>query len=170
MIRLPALPVSLALVFAAPTFATLAAQSPFGDLQAKPEAKPAAVSYLFPEQVTVAADKPASVDLHFKVADGLHVNSNKPHDEYLIPTTLKLPDTPGIRLAKIDFPAGADFAFPGSPNEKLSVYTGEFVVHAQFVAAKGDHLVQATLHYQACNNSTCMPPHNIPVAIDVIAK
>jgi hypothetical protein len=170
MVRFAALPVSLALAFAASTFATQSAQSPFGDLEAKPAVKPAAVTYLFPEQITIAAGKPASVDLHFKVADGLHVNSHTPHDAYLIPTTFKLPDTPGVRVANATFPAGTDFAFPGNPQEKLSVYTGEFVVHAQFVAAKGDHLVQATLHYQACNNSTCMPPHNIPVAIDVIAK
>jgi hypothetical protein len=165
MIRYAALPLSLALAFAAQ-----ASQSPFGDLESKPAARPATVSYLFPEQVTVAADKPASVELHFKVADGLHVNSHTPHDEYLIPTTLKLPDTPGIRLAAVSFPDGKDFAFPGNPKEKLNVYTGEFVVHAQIVAAKGDHLIQANLHYQACNNNTCMPPHNIPVAIDVIAK
>jgi len=165
MIRLAALPVSLALVFAAQT-----AQSSFGDLQSKPAAKPAAVSYLFPEQISVSADKPTAVELHFKVGDGLHVNSHTPHDRYLIPTTLKLPDTPGIRLTGVTFPAGTDFAFPSNPQEKLSVYTGEFVVRAEIAAVKGDHLVRATLHYQACNSATCMPPHDIPVAIDVIAE
>ena len=48
------------------------------------------------------------------------------------------------------------------PKEKLSVYTGEFTIHAEFIAKPGEHLVQATLRYQACNNSTCMPPHTIP--------
>lgn len=160
-----ALPVLLGLAFAAQS-----AQSPFGNLDAKPAKKPAAVSYLFPEQVTVAADKPVALDLHFKVGDGLHVNSHEPHGEGLVPTTLSLPDQNGVRLAKVTFPPGTDFAFPIDPKEKLSVYTGEFVVHAQLVAAKGDHLLQATLRYQACNSNTCMPPHEIPVAIDVIAK
>jgi len=157
-----AIPISLALV--------LAVQSPFGDLHAKPVENPAAVAYLFPEQITVAANKPAKVDLHFKVAQGLHVNSHTPHDEYLIPTTFKLPATPGVRLTDVAFPSGVDYSFPGNPSEKLSVYTGEFILHAQLVAEKGEHLVEAKLHYQACNNSTCMPPHDIPVAIDVIAK
>ena len=157
-----ALPFSLAL--------TLAAQSPLGDLQSKPAKKPAAVAYLFPEQVTVAADKPATLDLHFKVAQGLHVNSHEPHGEGLIPTTLTLPDKDGIHLAKVTFPAGTEFALTIDPNEKLSVYTGEFVVHAHVVATKGDHLLQATLRYQACSSNTCMPPHEIPVAVDVIAK
>jgi len=133
-------------------------------------AKPAAVAYLFPEQVTIAADKPAPVDLHFKVAAGLHVNSHNPHTEDLIPTTLTFPESSPVLLAKANFPPGTDYAFDISPTEKLSVYTGEFTVHTELVAAKGEHLVQATLRYQACNNNTCVPPHSIPVAIDVIAK
>jgi hypothetical protein len=148
----------------------LSAQIPAGDSAAHSSARPAAVAYLFPEQVTVVADKPTAVDLHFKVAEGLHVNSHTPHTEDLIPTTLKLPENSGVRLAKADFPPGTDFAFAIDPGEKLSVYTGEFVIHTELVAAKGQHLVEATLRYQACNNATCMPPHSIPVAIDVIAK
>lgn len=149
----------------------LAAQAPHFD--EKPHAtsgKPAAVSYLFPEQVTLVADKPTAVDLHFKIAAGLHINSHTPRAEELIPTTLKLPEASGVRLANTTFPPGIDFSFPFDPKEKLSVYTGEFTIHAEMVAAKGEHLVEGTLHYQACNNQVCMPPHSIPVAIDVIAK
>jgi hypothetical protein len=151
----------------------LTAQSPSSLIDDKPHAsnaKPAAVSYLFPEQITVAADKPTAVDLHFKVAAGLHINSHTPREEELIPTTLKLPEASGVRLANATFPPGIDFSFPIDPSQKLSVYTGEFVIHTQLVAARGEHLVEGTLHYQACNNDTCMPPHSIPVAIDVIAK
>ena len=145
----------------------LAAQSPE---PAHSTGKAAAVAYLFPEQVTIAADKATAVDLHFKVADGLHVNSHTPHTEELIPTTFNLAENSGVRLVKADFPAGKDFSLPIDPTEKLSVYTGEFVIHAELVAAKGEHLIEATLRYQACNNAICMPPHSIPVAIDVIAK
>lgn len=159
--------ISLTLTIAA---AALSAQAPFSDTQSHAAAKPAAVSYLFPEQVSISADKPTPVDLHFKVANGLHVNSHTPRSEELIPTTFNLPETSGVRLAKADFPPGADFALEADPTEKLSVYTGEFIIHTQLVAAKGEHLVQATLRYQACSNNTCMPPHSIPVAIDVIAK
>jgi hypothetical protein len=147
------------------------AQAPFSDLPQKPApAKPAAVSYLFPEQVTLVAGKHSRVDLHFKVAEGLHVNSHNPHTDDLIPTTLKFPEKGAVLAEKIEFPAGEDYAFAASPTEKLSVYTGEFILRAELVAPKGEHLVEATLRYQACNNSTCMPPRSIPVAIDVIAK
>ncbi len=141
------------------------AAAAYQGLHAKP-----AVSYLFPEQISVAAGKPAVVDLHFQVAPGLHVNSNRPHAEELIPTTLKFPDADGVHLNKAEFPPGAEFAFESNPKEKLSVYTGEFVVHAEIVAGAGSHLVQATLHYQACSDSVCLPPRSIPVAISVIGK
>jgi hypothetical protein len=146
------------------------AQSPLFDTQPRtPKSRPA-VTYLFPEQLSVPANKPTSVDLHFRVTDGLHINSHTPREESLIPTTLVLPESSGVRLAKADFPPGSDFTFAINPKEKLNVYTGEFTIHAQFIAAPGDHLVEATLHYQACNNSQCMPPHSIPVAIDIRAK
>jgi Disulphide bond corrector protein DsbC len=149
----------------------LQAQNPIGGFESHPAgAKATAVTYLFPEQITIPADKPSPVDLHFKVAQGLHVNSHTPRTEDLIPTTLSFPDSAAVRLAKADFPPGADYAFAISPSEKLSVYTGEFIVHAEFIAAKGEHLVEAKLRYQACTSDTCMPPHTIPVAIDVIAK
>jgi hypothetical protein len=165
MIRIGMGMATVALAFA------VSAQAPFGDLQAKPaSSKPAAVSYLFPEQITVPAGKPAKVDLHFKVADGLHVNSHTPRTEDLIPTTLKFPDSEDVKLSKAVFPQGVDYAFAINPSEKLSVYTGEFIIHAEITATRGDHLVEATLRYQACNSNTCMPPHSIPVAIDVIAK
>lgn len=148
----------------------LAAQSSLIDEKPHPASAKPAVTYLFPEQVTLVADKPTSVDLHFKVAAGLHINSHTPRTEELIPTTLKLPEASGVRLADATFPPGVDFTFPIDPSQKLSVYTGEFTVHAQMVASRGEHLVEGTLHYQACNSDTCMPPHSIPVAIDVIAK
>ena len=169
MERLKSIPTVAACLFFA-AVAALSAQSPL--LDQKPQtgkAKPA-VAYLFPEQVTIPADKPAKVDLHFRVADGLHINSHAPHEESLIPTTLALPDSAGVRLANAAFPPGTDFAFAINPQEKLSVYTGEFTVHAELVAPRGEHLVQGTLHYQACNSEQCMPPHSIPVAIDIIAK
>jgi hypothetical protein len=156
-----------------PLLAALAFQaaSPVVSLQSAPaKDKKAAVTYLFPEQVTIPAGKPSPVDLHFKVADGLHVNSHEPHAEDFIPTTLNVSDNTEVRLAAATFPPGKDFSFAINPQEKLSVYTGEFTVHATFIASEGEHLVQGTLHYQACNNAACFPPRSIPVVLDVIAK
>jgi hypothetical protein len=140
------------------------------DSMSRSVVKGAAVEYMYPEQVTVAAGKASEVALHFRIAEGMHINSHMPKDEYLIPTTLSIPDGAGVRLEGASYPAGKDFTLPLDPQNKLSVYTEEFVIQARIVAAAGNHLVEAKLHFQACDKNVCMPPKTIPVAIDVIGK
>jgi hypothetical protein len=130
----------------------------------------AAVEYLYPEQVTVAAGKASDIELHFRIAQGLHINSHAPKDESLIPTTFSIPDGLGVRLDRINYPDGKEFTLPLDPENKLSVYTDEFVIQARIVAEAGNHLVEAKLRYQACDKSVCLPPKTITVAIDVIGK
>ena len=129
-----------------------------------------AVIFLFPEQVTVPAGKPTTVALHFRIAPGLHINSHTPRQEELIPTAYSIPASSGVRLVSAVYPPGADFTLPLDPNTKLSVYSGEFTIKARIMAKPGDHLVEATLRYQACDNNACMPPKTITAAIDVIGK
>jgi hypothetical protein len=151
-------------------FLTVTTHAQILDESRKPLAKTSAVEYLYPEQVTVTAHKSASVELHFRIAPGLHINSHAPSDKFLIPTELKLPADSGVKLEDAKYPAGADFTLPADPKTKLSVYTGEFSIDARVIAEPGDHLVQATLRYQACDQSQCMPPRTITVPIDVIGK
>jgi hypothetical protein len=129
-----------------------------------------AVEYLFPEQVTVPAGKDSDLALHFRISQGLHINSHTPKDEYLIPTTFSIPDGLGVKLQETSYPAGTEFTLPADPATKLSVYTDEFVIQARIVAEAGNHLVEAKLRFQACDKSVCYPPKTIPVTIDVIGK
>jgi len=128
------------------------------------------VQYLFPEQVSVTAGKPILLALHFRIAQGLHINSHTPSEDYLIPTTFSIPGGVGVRLDAATYPAGTAMTLPADPTTKLSVYTGEFIIQARIVATPGDHLVQAKLRYQACDQNQCLPPKTIAVPIDVIAK
>jgi hypothetical protein len=132
--------------------------------------KTEAVEYLYPEQVTVPAGRPSAVALHFRIQQNLHINSHTPREQYLIPTVFSIPESSGVRLASASYPAGADFTLPVDPSEKLSVYTGEFTIQARIVATAGDHLVEAKLHFQACDQNACLPPKTITVPIDVIGK
>jgi hypothetical protein len=140
------------------------------DTESRSILKGAAVEFMYPEQVTVAAGKASDVALHFRVAPGMHINSHAPKDDYLIPTTFSIPDSADVKLEAANFPEGSEFVLPLDPQTKLSVYTGEFVIQARIVAAAGNHLVEAKLHYQACDKNICLPPKTIPVAIDVIGK
>ena len=137
---------------------------------ARPAVKPPAVEYLYPEQITLPAGKPTKIELHFRVAPGLHINSHTPSEEELIPTTLSISEGSGARLDGAVYPPGTGFSLPFDPKIRLSVYTGEFTIQARIVAAAGNHLVEARLRYQACDNNVCMPPKTIKAAIDVIGN
>lgn len=128
------------------------------------------VHFLYPQQVTEPAGKPQTVELHFRVVSGLHVNSHTPRQKGLIPTNLAIGEPSGVKVTGVDFPTGSEFAFPADPATKLSIYSGEFVLKMHLVAQPGNHLIQGVLRYQACDNSTCFPPRTVPVPIDVVAK
>lgn len=132
--------------------------------------KAEAVHYLFPEQVSLAAGKDATIDLHFKVDEGMHINSHTPRDKYLIATRLIVAEMPGMKIGPVEFPAGSDYALAAMPSDKLSVYTGEFVVRAHVQATAGQHIFEGALRYQACDTNSCYPPREAPIAVDVIAK
>jgi DsbC/DsbD-like thiol-disulfide interchange protein len=132
--------------------------------------KGAVVEYLFPEQITVTAEKSTPVALHFRIAPGLHINSHTPKDEFLIPTTFSIPEDAGVKLESAHYPTGTEITLTEDPGTKLSVFSGEFVIQVRIVAKTGNHLVEAKLRYQACDNNACMPPKTIPVAFDVIGK
>jgi DsbC/DsbD-like thiol-disulfide interchange protein len=146
------------------------AQSPLTESPHRSIVKAEAVEYLFPEQVSIPAGKSAPVALHFRIREGLHINSHAPHDNYLVPTALTIPEESGVRLEAATYPAGKEFTLPVDPSTKLNVYTGEFTIQARILATAGDHLVEAKLRYQACDQNACMPPRTITVPIDVIGK
>ena len=130
----------------------------------------AAVQFLYPERVTVSARHSVQIDLHFSVANGLHINSHAPLEKSLIPARLAVVEAPGLNVTAVDFPPGSEYTLQVAPHDKLSVYTGEFVLHAHMTAQPGEHLLQAALRYQACDSNSCMPPHSIPVAVTVVAQ
>jgi hypothetical protein len=158
--------IAATLVFAS---ALAPSQRPLFDDAPRTASKPAVV-FLYPEQVTVPAGKPTTIALHFRVAPGLHINSHTPIEKELIPATFSIPAGSGVRLVSAVYPPGTDFALPIDPTTKLSVYFGDFTIQARIVAAPGNHLVESTLRYQACDNNACMPPKTIIAAIDVIGK
>jgi Disulphide bond corrector protein DsbC len=130
----------------------------------------AAVEFLYPEKVNVPAKRAAQVDLHFRVADGLHINSHAPTDKTLIPARLAVVEVEGLNVTAVDFPPGTEYAPQFAPREKLSVYSGEFILHAHLTAQPGEHVLAGALRYQACDANSCRPPNSIPVSISIVAQ
>lgn len=106
-----------------------------------------------------------------KISEGYHMNSHKPSDSYLIPTTLTPQLPAGIALADTIYPNGVNKTFPFSPDKPLNVYSGSVTLRlrltAQDSASLGATTIPATLRYQACNNSACLPPVKVPVKVEL---
>lgn len=111
----------------------------------------------------------AAVVVH--IAEGYHMNSHKPSDTYLIPTTLTPKVPAGIRLVDTMYPPGSLKKFAFSPDKPLDVYSGSVTLRlklmAEDTAAIGATTVPMILRYQACNNSACLPPVKVPVTAEL---
>jgi hypothetical protein len=117
--------------------------------------------------------EPVPVGKEFQVAvvaqimQGFHMNSHNPSEDYLIATTLVAQPPAGIQLLDTIYPDGRDEKFSFSPDRPLNVYTGTVTIRLK-VKANPDAPVGTvdfplTLRYQACNDTTCLPPVKLPV-------
>src|ERR1035437_5288391 len=93
-----------------------------------------------------------------------HINSNKPYEDFLIPSVLSIDTSMGFRLFKIKYPNSEDrkLAFSDKP---LSVFEKEFYIGALVMSpAKlkpGTYKLAVTFDYQSCNDKTCLPPNSV---------
>ncbi len=127
------------------------------------------ITYAAEPQV-VKAVKASVVELHFHVREGFHVNSHTPKSELLIPTAITLQPATGVKASPLVYPAGTEYSFAFEPKEKLDVYTGTFTIKIPVVAAAGEHTIDATLRYQACDSAACYPPKTLPLQVLFTAK
>jgi len=104
------------------------------------------------------------------VQPGYHINNNAPNDEFLFATTLTFDDNPNVEVVETYYPAGHRGRFAYSQTE-LIVYEGEAVLGAVIRAKAGlpagPLKLKATLSYQACDNTSCMPPKDLPFEITI---
>ncbi len=120
---------------------------------------------------TITRGKPNIVKLQFHVGAGFHVNSNQPRSEFLIPTVLKVNAPTDIIVGRVSYPAGKEMSFAFAPDDKLSVYSGEFpldvVVRPLAGVVPGKYMIHGELRYQACDNAACYPPKKLPIEFEV---
>ncbi len=124
-----------------------------------------------PQSVTVAAGKPAKIEMHFRILPGYHINSSQPGSQWLIPTKLRLSPPTDIGTGRVKYPPGKNVRFEFAPDEPLNVYEGDLTISAVVSAARyampAKYKIHGVLHYQACDNRTCFPARQLPVTVDV---
>jgi hypothetical protein len=121
--------------------------------------------------VVAARGSKAALSVEMQVNRGFHVNSNKPLDELLMPTVVHLNPPEGIMIMNVKYPEAELLALPFMGNDKLSVYSGHFVVTAEVripkAAPLGTQRVRGEVKYQACDNRQCFPPKSTALEFDV---
>ena len=129
--------------------------------------KAPSVTMVDPGITSVVRGKAGNIDLFFRVSSGFHVNSNKPHSEFLIPTTLRLTAPTDVVIGVVNYPVGVERSFPFAPQDKMSVYGSQFAINFAVrplaSVIPGKYAVHGVLKYQACDDATCYPPKQIPV-------
>ena len=95
------------------------------------------------------------------IPSGLHVQSNKPLDKFLIATKLELETPSGLKVGPISYPRalmrnlkfskGAVAVFEGRATLRFNV-----TVPANYNGGSGE--IKGKLRFQACNDDACFPP------------
>ena len=96
-----------------------------------------------------------------EIPNGLHVQSNKPLDKFLIATKLDVETPAGMRVGPITYPR-ARMANLKFSKGKVAVYEGRapirfnVTVPAGYSGGSGE--IKGKLRFQACNDDACFPP------------
>lgn len=96
-----------------------------------------------------------------EIPAGLHVQSNKPLDKFLIPTKLEVEAPQGVRVSAPVYPRAILRNLKFSKG-KVAVYEGRAVIrfNATIPASFGENSAElkGRLRFQACNDDACFPP------------
>ena len=101
------------------------------------------------------------------IPGNLHVNANRPGNEYSIPTTVKLSGS-GVKVGGVSYPKGKRRNF-GFSDSAIYVYEGRTVLGFNVTVPKGFRgntvKINATVRTQACTDEVCYPPKNQNVTL-----
>ena len=111
---------------------------------------------------TVKRGAAANGTIVLEIPGNLHVNSNRPSSEYLIPTVVKLTGK-GVKIGAVKYPQGADRTFKFT-SKSLNVYEGTVSFPFKITVPrsyKGKSItIEAKVEFQACTEEVCYPPNS----------
>ena len=118
--------------------------------------------------VTGKSDLVLTVTLEIK--EGWHINSNKPLDEFLTPTSISLSDSSIFSNIKTEFPA-PEIVKLGFSDTELSLYQYQAVI--KMILTPGKNIktnglkIEGSILYQPCNDKTCLFPAKKPFSAEL---
>ena len=95
------------------------------------------------------------------IPNGLHVQSNKPLDKFLVPTKLDVETPSGMQVGPVSYPRAVMRKLKFSKGN-VAVYEGKAMLRfnvtipANYSGGSGE--IKGKLRFQACNDESCFPP------------
>lgn len=130
---------------------------------------PAILTVAQPQKVAAKRNTDVTAKIDVSIAAGYHINSNAPHETYLIPLRLTWTPAP-LTVDAVTFPKARDEKYQFS-DQPLAVFTGNFEIATKFKvpadALSGPSILAGKLRYQACNNTMCFPPKTVEVKLPI---
>ena len=100
------------------------------------------------------------------IAPGWHINSAKPHQDYLIAAEVAFDTVRGLVPESIEYPDGIDKKLAG---ELMSVYSDRVIipyrVHIDSSVAYGDYSLPVRFTFQLCNDRECRAPKTVDIPL-----
>jgi len=110
---------------------------------------------------TVHKGTATKATVYLKLPGGTHANSNRPGNEYQIPTVVRASGARGVKIGAVTYPRGVNrkFAFSETP---INVYQGtvpfRFNVTVPANYQGKTVTVNVSVRYQACTEEVCYTP------------
>lgn len=116
-------------------------------------------------------EKPGEIGLllHFRIAEGFHVQSARPLDDNLVPTVLNFELPEGLEVKEIVYQEHEFITLQGQ-EDPLAVYGPNLVIRVVLNADREEHywgVVTGELTYQACDAVKCYYPRSYSFELEL---
>ena len=110
----------------------------------------------------------AVLTIELEIARPYHINSNRPLQDYLIPTSVEFDPAPDLYFDEAIFPEAQIKKLPVS-DTPMSVYERTIKIAATLRLAEDfsqkETIVHGRIRSQACDNNSCLPPVWTPFSV-----
>ncbi len=113
----------------------------------------------------------ARLIVEFKIDPSVHINSDKPVEDFYVATSLTWTETAGVKPSAVTWPKAARKAFEFTDGEKIPVFEGtqraSLTLAIPASAPAGDLVLEGVFRAQGCTHTTCYAPQNDDVKLTV---
>ena len=125
---------------------------------------------VFPPDKPIPAGGEVPLTIELQIARNYHINSNRPLQDYLIPTSVEFDPSSGVVFDEAVFPDAQIKKLPVS-DTPMSVYERSVKITASMRLAEDFYqkevIVYGRVRSQACDRNSCLPPVWTPFSVVV---